>query len=93
MINKAGLARSLAERCELPVARSTEVLDTLLELMKEALAKGEDVQIRGFGSFTVKQRAARTAKNPRTGEPLEVKASKVVNFKSAGSLKGLLNDE
>jgi DNA-binding protein HU-beta len=67
------------------------VLDALLELMKEALARGEDVQIRGFGNFAVKQRASRTAKNPRTGEPLEVKASRVVSFKSSSNLKDLLN--
>ena len=91
MIKKGVLAHALAERCDLPVGRSAQVLDTLLELMKEALAKGEDVQIRGFGSFAVKQRAPRTGKNPRTGEPLEVKASKVVSFKSAGGLKELLN--
>ncbi|AGW12812.1 HU family DNA-binding protein [Megalodesulfovibrio gigas] len=68
-----------------------QVLDTLAKVAGEALARGEDVPLPGIGKLEVRERAARTGRNPKTGEALEIAAHKAVGFKPSGTLKGAVN--
>ena len=65
--------------------------DAVINAVTAALAKGEKVQIAGFGNFEVKNRPARTGRNPRTGEPVQIAASKAASFKVAKALKEAIN--
>ncbi len=66
------------------------IVDTVCEAMEESLSEGDRVEIRGFGTFNPRGRKSRTAKNPRTGVPMEVKAGKTVLFKMGKELKEAL---
>ena len=70
--------------------RAEELLDFLLNDVTEALKKGEKVNISGFGTFTVSNRKARTGRNPKTGEPIEIPASRSAKFKAGKTLKEAL---
>jgi integration host factor subunit beta len=67
------------------------IVQTILDSMVEALAKGDRVEIRGFGSFAVKNRAAREGRNPKTGETVHIPAKKMVHFKIGKELYGRIN--
>ncbi len=69
------------------------IINTLGEVIKEALAKGEEVRFIGFGSFEVKDRAGRKGRNPQTGEEIEIPAAKVPVFKCGKLLKSAVNNE
>ena len=86
-MNKTEMIVALAERTGLQKRDAEKALTGLLDLLTENLVKGEKVQLVGFGTFAVKERAARTARNPRTGESLEVAASRAPVFKAGKSLK------
>jgi integration host factor subunit alpha len=72
-------------------AKSTRIVETLLELMKGSLAAGDEVLVSGFGKFCVQQKAARRGRNPATGQELILPARKVVTFKCSSKLKTRLN--
>lgn len=89
-MNKADLIDEVAEI--LPSKRAAgEAVDCLLNAIQEALGRGERVSVSGFGSFTAEQRAARKARNPRTGEEIEVQAKRVPRFVPAEALKQAVN--
>jgi DNA-binding protein HU-beta len=67
--------------------QSAAAVDAMISAIKKALAKGDKVSLVGFGSFSVKKRAAREGRNPRTGEPLKIPAKKVPVFKAGKALK------
>lgn len=67
--------------------QAEQVVDKVIDTIVESLKKGEEVSIAGLGIFSVKQRAARTARNPRTGESVQVSAMKVPKFRAAKALK------
>jgi integration host factor subunit beta len=67
------------------------IINTILDEIRDALARGDRVELRGFGAFSVKEREARTARNPRTGEPVEVDAKRVPYFKTGKDLRDRLN--
>lgn len=90
-MNKVELTRVVAEKTELTLKDATEVVDTVLDTVVEALAHGEEVSIAGFGKFVVKQRAARESINPRTKEVVKVPASKAPVFKAGKALKEVVN--
>ena len=69
------------------------VVDAIIEAMTTALAQGNKVEIRGFGNFTVRQREARKARNPRTGELVEVPAKRVPHFKPGKELKAMVEGD
>ena len=71
--------------------KSVEIIETLLEIMKSALEKNEDVLISGFGKFCVKQKKQRRGRNPATGADLILKERKVVTFKCSGKLRDKIN--
>ena len=78
-------------KTDLSAKTTGEVVDALLEVITEALADGDSVRFTGFGTFSVTERAARTGKNPRNGEMIEIAASKSVSFKAGKSLKDKVN--
>lgn len=90
-MNKADLVKSMAEKSELTKADSEKALNALIETIEEALTQGDKVQLVGFGSFEVKERAARKGRNPQTKEEIMIEASKAPIFKSGKALKDMLN--
>jgi len=93
-MTKSVLIERLAEKVDdLPKTQTEIVVDTVLESMKQALLKGDKVEIRGFGNFRIKTRKARQARNPKTGEQVQVSSKKVLGFKVGKELKEMLNSE
>jgi DNA-binding protein HU-beta len=91
-VNKDDLTEALLQGGRLETkAAAREVVDQMFGAMTTTLQKGGEVSIHGFGSFKVKQRAARTARNPHTGEAIKVPAKKAVGFKPASALKEAVN--
>ena len=86
-MNKAELNNVIAENASLTKKDATAALDVTIKAITDSLAKGEDVSISGFGSFTVRERAAREGRNPMTGETIQIAASKVPAFKAGKALK------
>ncbi len=90
-MNKAELVDNVAEKTGSPKAEAGRVLDAYLEEITHALTKGEQIVLVGFGTFKVSDRAARTGRNPQTGEPIQIAASKAVTFKTGKALKDAVN--
>ena len=86
-MNKTELVSAMAERLGASKKHSEDALTVALDLITEALAEGEKVQLVGFGSFEVRERAPRIGRNPRTKEEVTIPASKAVQFKSGKVLK------
>ena len=86
-MNKAELLSTVAERAEMSKKDTARVVDTLMDTIAEALAKGEKVQLVGFGNFEVRERSARKGRNPQTGEEIQIQASKTPAFKPGKALK------
>jgi DNA-binding protein HU-beta len=86
-MNKSDLAGRIAEKADLNKTQASAALDATLDSIGDALASGEKVQIAGFGSFTVRQRAARKGRNPQTGQVIDIAASKNVGFSAGKELK------
>lgn len=86
-MNKSELIEAVAEKAELPKAAAARAVDALLATVTEALQEGQQVNLIGFGSFLVRERAARTARDPRTREEIQIKATKVPVFKAGKGLK------
>lgn len=80
-MNKTELIEVIAERSKTSKAQTTVMLNGLLEILQEAMANGKDVQLVGFGTFSVTERAGREGRNPATGETITIPAKKVVKFK------------
>lgn len=90
-MNKRQLAESIAQKTGLSVKDSSAMVGACVDAIKESLASGDSVTLVGFGTFVVRDRAARTGHNPRTGEPVDIPAVKVPTFKAGKSLKDLVN--
>ena len=90
-LTKAHIVESIAEQNGFPKNKSTETLEILLEIIKSTLASGEDVLIRGFGKFCVKEKRERKGRNPSTGEAMMLAPRRVVTFKCAGKLRDKIN--
>ena len=86
-MNKTELVAAVATKADLSKKDAEAAVKAVLDAVTEALADGEKVALVGFGTFEVKERAARTGKNPRTGEAIEIPASKVPSFKAGAALK------
>jgi DNA-binding protein HU-beta len=87
MAGKAELVDKIAERTGMPKTRVALCYDYLFELMGEELAKGGKVAVPNFGTFQVAERPARKGRNPATGKPIKIAASKTVRFKVSKNLK------
>ncbi len=90
-MNKSELSAALVKKTGFTKKQAEEALVAVTEVITEALAAGEKVQVVGFGSFEVRERPARVARNPRTGEPIEIAASKAPVFKAGKALKDEVN--
>ena len=90
-MNKSELIAALAGKAELSKKDAEKALNAFVDVVNENLAKGEKVQLIGFGTFDVKSRAARVARNPRTGAELKIAASKAPAFKPGKALKDKVN--
>ena len=90
-MNKGELVAALAAKTELSKKDSEAALNGLLDVIGETIAKGEKVQLIGFGTFESKNRPARTARNPRTGAEVKIAASKAPAFKAGKALKDKVN--
>jgi DNA-binding protein HU-beta len=86
-MKKADLVNRMAEKAELNKKQAEAALDAFVETVREALQNGERVQLIGFGTFEVRDRAARKGRNPGTGEEILIPASKVPAFKAGKGLK------
>ena len=86
-MKKSELVAAVAAKAEITKKDAEKALTAVIDAMTEALAAGEKVQLAGFGTFEAKNRAERTAKNPRTGETVTVPATRVPAFKAAQALK------
>ncbi len=86
-MNKTDLVAAVATKAELSKKDADAAVKAVLEAVTEALADGDKVALVGFGTFDVKKRAARTGKNPRTGESIKIAAAKVPTFKAGAALK------
>ncbi|MDF7683764.1 HU family DNA-binding protein [Lactobacillus sp. ESL0679] len=87
MINKAELVLQVSNKAELTKKKATAGVEAVLDTIQENLAKGNKVQLIGFGSFEVRERAARKGRNPQTGEEIQIPASKTPAFKPGKELK------
>jgi DNA-binding protein HU-beta len=86
-MTKTDLIREMAKKAGLRVKDAESALNAFLEVVTEALKKGEPVEIRGFGAFRMVERSARTARNPRTGKKVEIPPKLVPTFKAGKDLK------
>ena len=90
-MNKAQLIELLAEQADLSKAQAERALKATLENIQEALAKGDAIQLTGFGTFSINERAARTGRNPQTGQPIQIAAARIPTFKAGKTLKEAVN--
>lgn len=90
-MNKTELIAAVAEKTEVSKKDAEKAVAAVLDTISDAMVSGERVQLVGFGTFEVRERAARTGKNPRTGEAVSIPASKVPAFKAGKGLKDIVN--
>ena len=90
-MNKTELVAAMAEQTNLSKKDAEAALKAFIDVEDEELKKGEKVQLVGFGTFEVSERAAREGRNPQTGETMEIKASKTPKFKAGKALKDMMN--
>ncbi len=87
------LAEALNKNILCSAKKSAELVDLFFEMMAENLGRGERIKIQGFGNFSVRQKAARRGRNPKSGERIEISARRVVTFKPSPVLRETLNRE
>ena len=85
-MNKTELVRVVADKAGLTLAVAGDCVNAVLDTISEALIEGQEVSIPGFGTYKVSERAARSCRNPKTGETIEVPASKSIGFKVSKAL-------
>jgi len=90
-VNKSELIDAVATGADISKAAAGRALDAMIEAVTGALKNGEQVNLIGFGTFLVRERAARTGRNPRTGETINIKAAKNPAFKAGKALKDAVN--
>ena len=92
-MNKTELIDYVAAKAELTKSAASNALEAIIEAITASLKEGNPVMVPRFGSFTVKERAAREGRNPSTGEKIKIKATKVVGFKAGKDLKEAVKDD
>lgn len=90
-MNKNDLIGAVADASGLTKADSSKAVEAVFDTISAALAKGDEVRLVGFGTFSVAKRKASTGRNPRTGEPMNIKASSQPKFKAGKGLKDAVN--
>ena len=92
-MTKAELVEDVARAAELTKKDAERLVELVFESIIETLNRGEKIELRGFGSFRVRERGARRGRNPKTGAPVDIPAKRVPYFKPGKELKELINDE
>jgi DNA-binding protein HU-beta len=90
-MNKGEFVAAVADEAGLTKVDGARAVEAVLQVIKKALKKGDNVALVGFGTFVVRKRAARTGRNPRTGQQIKIRASKNPAFKAGKALKDALN--
>lgn len=90
-VNKNQLIDKIAANADITKAAAGRVVDAMVASITESLQKGDDVALVGFGTFTVRDRAARTGRNPQTGKEIQIAAAKVPAFRAGKGLKDAVN--
>ena len=90
-MNTGAVVSAVADSAELSKADAGRAVEAVIEVITKALKKGDTVALVGFGTFLARKRAARTGRNPRTGQQIKIKASKNPSFKAGKALKDALN--
>jgi DNA-binding protein HU-beta len=90
-MNRQEMISVLASKTGKPKSECEQSINTVIATIAEALERGEDVALPGFGTFTISERAARQGRNPKTGETIEIAASRVPTFKAGSKLKSAVN--
>lgn len=90
-MNKSELIEHIAKQADISTAAAARALDAVIGGVKVTLKKGGTVSLVGFGTFAVTKRAARTGRNPRTGDPVKIKSAKIPKFRPGKALKDALN--
>jgi integration host factor subunit beta len=88
---KADLINLIAKEMNISKQEAESGVNLFFQMIKDALERGEEIELRGFGSFRFRQRHARSGRNPRTGEPVQVPPKKVLYFKPSKLLKNMIN--
>jgi DNA-binding protein HU-beta len=91
MMNKGDFISAVSDAAGLSKVDGGKAVEAFIDTIKKALKKGESVALVGFGTFVVRKRAARTGRNPRTGQQIKIKASKNPSFKAGKALKDAIN--
>jgi len=90
-MTKADIVELIHERIGFSKKESSEIVETVFEIIKETLEKGDKIKIAGFGNFVVKGKSSRRGRNPQTGDEIEISARRVLTFKPSQILKNALN--
>ncbi|MBW2557508.1 MAG: integration host factor subunit alpha [Deltaproteobacteria bacterium] len=91
ILKKAGIVKSIHDQLGLPKNRSTDIFESVLEIIKQSLVKGEEVKISGFGKFYVIDKKARNGRNPHTGEHMIIEPRRIVSFRYSSRARRGLN--
>jgi len=91
-MKKADLVDAIASRANVSKAQAQTIVEDVFELISEGLTRGDKIDLRGFGTFSVSEKAARTGRNPQTGDPINIPARRVPAFKPGKELKDRVND-
>lgn len=91
IMNKTELVAAVAEKAELSRKDAEAAIKAFTDVVSDELVKGEKIQLVGFGTFEVSERAAREGRNPKTGETMKIEASKTPKFKAGKALKDMVN--
>lgn len=90
-MNKEELINSVADKTQLSKGDAAKAVNAVVQSITEALSAGDQITLVGFGSFAVKERAAREGRNPQTGKPISIAAAKIPGFKAGKALKDAVN--
>ncbi len=90
-MNKQELVSAIAEKAGLTKADADKAVNAFVDTVKGAMAKGESIQLIGFGTFSVSERSARTGRNPQTGKEIQIAAKKIAKFKAGKALDEVVN--
>jgi integration host factor subunit beta len=92
-MTKADLVERVAKEADMTKKDAEQLVEIIFDSITGTLNKGEKIELRGFGSFRVRERGARRGRNPKTGDPVSIPAKRVPYFKPGKELKELINDE
>ncbi len=91
-MNKSELIEALAEKMNLPVREAASIVNAVIDTMSDTLTRGDSIEIRGFGSFVIKEYRPYTGRNPKTGEKIQVKPKRLPFFKVGKDLREQVNN-